>query len=129
LQSQTERASQFATAFFVFTNRDKSRLRVLYLDKTDFALWIKRLEKDRFPWPKNFTSREVQIRSHELNWLLNGFNIWITNLTRNFIVPQQHSDTSAFVRYETQTTNNANKEDLTKTISQLKPKTGLSMRQ
>jgi transposase len=65
-----------STALFVFTNRDKSRLRILYWDKTGFALWLKRLEKDRFPWPKKFTSREMQIRAHELEWLLDGINIW-----------------------------------------------------
>lgn len=63
-------------ALFVFTNRDKSRIRILYWDKTGFALWMKRLEKDRFPWPKKFTSREVQIRANELEWLLDGVNIW-----------------------------------------------------
>ena len=63
-------------ALFVFTNRDKSRIRILYWDKTGFALWMKRLEKDRFPWPKKFTSREMKIRSHELEWLLDGVNIW-----------------------------------------------------
>ena len=65
-----------STALFVFTNRDKSRLRILYWDKTGFALWMKRLEKDRFPWPKKFTSREMQVRAHELEWLLDGVNIW-----------------------------------------------------
>ena len=63
-------------ALFVFTNRDKSRLRILYWDKTGFALWLKRLEKDRFPWPKKFTSREMQIRAEELEWLLDGINVW-----------------------------------------------------
>jgi transposase len=65
-----------ATSLFVFVNRDRSRIRFLYWAKTGFALWMKRLEKDRFPWPKNQHSSELNIRAQELEWLLDGVDIW-----------------------------------------------------
>jgi transposase len=65
-----------AATLFVFTNRDRSRIRILYWDKTGFALWTKRLEKDRFPWPKQPSGCEMSIRANELEWLLDGIDIW-----------------------------------------------------
>ena len=35
-------------ALFIFCNKAKDKLRLLYWDKTGFALWYKRLEKDKF---------------------------------------------------------------------------------
>ena len=42
--------SPFESGVFVFCNRRCDKLKVLYLGKTGFALWYKRLEKDKFKY-------------------------------------------------------------------------------
>ena len=43
--------SPFADAVFIFCNKRKDKLKLLYWDKTGFALWYKRLDKAKFKWP------------------------------------------------------------------------------
>lgn len=64
----------FSGHLFVFCNRRRTILKILYWDRNGFCLWHKRLEQDRFRWPESV--REVQeISSRELGWLLEGLNI------------------------------------------------------
>ena len=64
----------FSSNLFVFCNRPQTIVKILYWDKNGFCLWQKRLEKDRFKWPK--TSDDVMnITNRELSWLIDGLNI------------------------------------------------------
>lgn len=59
---------------FVFCNRKRDLLKILYWDRNGFCLWQKRLEKDRFQWPRS--EREVlALHGHELTWLLDGLSL------------------------------------------------------
>jgi transposase len=35
-----------------FFNRGRDKIKTLYWERNSFCLWQKRLEKDRFKWPK-----------------------------------------------------------------------------
>jgi transposase len=61
---------------FVFSNRRRELLKVLYFDKSGFALWIKRLEKAKFPWPKKHESAVMSLSPEQFEWLLDGYDIW-----------------------------------------------------
>lgn len=67
--------SPYEPALFVFCNKSRSQLKVLYWDNTGFALWQKRLEKDKFKWPRRDPLFTVVITHEQWSWLLRGFDI------------------------------------------------------
>lgn len=66
----------FSANLFVFCCNRRKRLKILYWDKTGFALWYKRLESDRFPWPRSESPDVVELTHEQLGWLLEGIDIW-----------------------------------------------------
>lgn len=59
---------------FVFTNKRKTAIKILYWDLTGYALWWKTLEKDRFRWPSD-PSECKKLETKELRWLLEGVDL------------------------------------------------------
>ena len=64
----------FSGHLFVFTNRRRHILKILYWDRNGFCLWQKRLEKHRFRWPPS-AEGVAEIEGRELLWLLEGLDI------------------------------------------------------
>ncbi|HCG8027638.1 TPA: IS66 family insertion sequence element accessory protein TnpB [Vibrio parahaemolyticus] len=62
-------------ALFLFTNKQRDKIKILYWDKTGFALWYKRLEKARFKWPSQEKKQVFTLSQFELDRLLSGFTI------------------------------------------------------
>jgi transposase len=60
---------------FLFCNRDRRILKCLYWDRNGFCLWQKRLERDRFPWPKSDEAAR-QVSVEELRMLLDGIDFF-----------------------------------------------------
>lgn len=64
----------FSGNLFAFCNRRHDIIKILFWDHNGFCIWHKRLEKDKFSWPKS--PREViDIESHQMSWLLAGLDI------------------------------------------------------
>ena len=65
----------FAAQLYVFCNRRRNQIKVLYWERNGFCLWQKRLEKARFHWPRKSSEEVVTLTSQQLNWLLDGYDI------------------------------------------------------
>lgn len=66
----------FAPALYVFINRKRDKLKILYWEKNGFCLWYKSLEKQRFKWPRKNTAPTITLDGEQLNWLIDGFDLW-----------------------------------------------------
>ncbi len=66
----------FAPALYVFSNARRDRIRILYWERNGLVLWSKRLEQQRFIWPRMSDGETVSMSGSELNQLLDGFDVW-----------------------------------------------------
>lgn len=65
----------FGDTMFLFCNKARNRLKILYWDRNGFCLWLKRLEKDKFPWPMK-EEDVLEITSDKLVMLLSGIDFF-----------------------------------------------------
>jgi len=71
----------FAGHLYLFANKRRDRLKILYWDRDGFAIWAKRLEAGTYAIPCGEPGpRRVEISVEELGALLSGINL--SNATR-----------------------------------------------
>lgn len=73
LIEQSLKLDPFAPAVFVFSNRQRDRIKILLWEKNGFWLLLKRLEADWFKWPKD--AEIVALSVEQLHWLLAGIDL------------------------------------------------------
>ena len=70
-------------SLYLFAGMGGRRLKILYWDRNGFCLWQKRLEEDRFPWPR----QESGVRSisvEQLGFVLDGIDFWNAHPNREY---------------------------------------------
>jgi len=66
----------FAGHLFVFSNRRRDRIKILYWDRDGFAVWAKRLEKGTYAMPFSEGGEvRCEITAQELGALLSGIDL------------------------------------------------------
>lgn len=65
----------FSPALFVFCNRQRDKLKILYWEHNGFWLYYRRLERGRFQWPAGASAAPLCITRRELRWLLDGLSL------------------------------------------------------
>lgn len=66
--------SSLSGHLFVFCNRRRNMIKILYWARNGFCLFHKRLEKHRFKWPEKL-GQVKQIDARDLGFLLEGLDI------------------------------------------------------
>lgn len=65
----------FSEHLFVFCNRKRDKVKVLYWERNGFCMWQKALEQARFKWPRKAHDEVITLTGQQLNWLLDGYDI------------------------------------------------------
>jgi transposase len=66
----------FAGHLYIFSNRRRDRLKVLYWDRDGFAVWAKRLEEGSLAIPSGDPgSTRIEITTQELGAVLSGIDL------------------------------------------------------
>lgn len=61
---------------FVFCNRARDKIKILFWHNNGFWLWYRRLERQRFWWPDSAVDvAAVELSIRELGWLLEGLDV------------------------------------------------------
>lgn len=70
------RLDPFSKSMFVFCNRKKDKIKILFWDKNGFWLYYRRLEKETFRWPdKDKTGLTLNVTEQQLSWLMDGLSL------------------------------------------------------
>lgn len=64
----------FERAVFAFCNRRRDRIKLLFYDRSGFLMVLKRLEEDKFHWPRR-QEAVLTLTTEQLHWLLDGIDI------------------------------------------------------
>ena len=71
---------------FVFRNRRRDRLKILYWDRDGFALWYKRLEKGTFRFPES-RADSVEVTPAQMAAVLEGIDLSRARRLPRFALP------------------------------------------
>ena len=76
LVAQSMDLDAFAGHLFVFANRRRDRIKILYWDRDGFAVWAKRLEEGTYAMPFGDTAeKRREITAAELGAILSGIDL------------------------------------------------------
>lgn len=74
LVEQAMHLDPLGRAIFGFCNRRRNRIKLLFYDRNGFWLLLKRLEADKFAWPRQ-PEPVIALSIEQLHWLIDGIDI------------------------------------------------------
>jgi len=63
---------------FVFINKNRGKIKILFWDRTGYCQYYKRLESGRITLPRQQNDKEnsIQISTEQLRLILDGIDLW-----------------------------------------------------
>jgi transposase len=49
---------------------------MLTWERNGFVVWYKRLERQKFHWPRRGSETVLTLNGEQLHWLLDGYDVW-----------------------------------------------------
>ena len=77
----------FAGHLFVFSNKRRDRVKILYWDRDGFAVWAKRLEEGTYamPFEDGASAPRREITAQELGALLSGIDLSVARRRKRYM--------------------------------------------
>jgi transposase len=72
---------------FLFLNRRRDRIKILYFDRDGLAIWYKRLETGSFQMPHVAAGDGIEIQPAQLAMLLSGIDLRSARQRKRFQLP------------------------------------------
>jgi transposase len=64
----------FDGALYIFTNRQRNKIKCLFWENNGFVLYYKSLAEEKFHWPR-VGDDVISLNGEQINWLLDGYDI------------------------------------------------------
>jgi transposase len=69
---------------FLFLNRRRDRIKILYFDRDGLAIWYKRLEAGSYQLPQAFAQDGIELQPVQLAMLLSGIDLRTARQRKRF---------------------------------------------
>jgi len=73
---------------FVFINRRKTHIKILYFDGSGYCIWLKRLEQGQFNYQASEHGKQP-LSDTQLRWLLDGIEVKKYRQYKRYSMPSQ----------------------------------------
>lgn len=71
--------SPMSRHLFLFYNKARDKVKLIFWDRNGFVLYYKRLEKGRFKINKSLDKKTIELTENQLHWLFAGLDFELMN--------------------------------------------------
>ena len=71
--------------FYIFRNKKKNKLKILYWVKSGYAIWYKQLQEGKFRFP-SCTGSSIEIDFSQLSMILEGVDLTSIKYQKRFVL-------------------------------------------
>lgn len=85
----------FSGSLFVFFNRQRDRIKILYWGQTDFCIWYQQLQKGTYQLPdeKSLEAQQtIEVTRSQLSLMLDGIDLASVRQRMRFQLPRERLD-------------------------------------